>query len=357
MPREDGHDPTGTVAWHRAQTELRGAHDELAAALPGIACQAAYTRLLVAQRRCTALVHRWLAEALHLERVVDPRAVLSLDVDGVLEDEAAGFSSTGVIGAAALRLLQLGRVAVLLNTGRSLAAVRDRVQQFALPGGVGSFGASMWDDIFLHRSSLVSDRGKEQLRAFRSLLRTEPGLVQDPSHEESIRVSQVVDGELLPIAGPEARALLDRHGFTDLTFWVAPKHTDFVDRRADKSTGLVRLREELALNSLPLAAMGDGTCDVATLRTASRAFVPAAALPSYVPTRSQTLVRSRFLGEQALWDGARRLVPDAPLQRRVRATLEGIVFPEWFPPSQRRTPPQAHFRLPSMRRSRLSTPS
>jgi hydroxymethylpyrimidine pyrophosphatase-like HAD family hydrolase len=356
MPPEGGHDPAGSAAWQRAQSELGAAHDELAAALPGIAGQAAYTRLLAAQRRCTALVHRWLAEALHIERVVDPRVVLSLDVDGVLEDESAGFSSTGVIGAAALRLLQLGRVAVLLNTGRSLAAVRDRVQQFALPGGVGSFGAAMWDNIFLYRSSLVSDRGKEQLKAFRSLLRAEPGLVQDPSHEESIRVSQVVDGALMPIAGPEARALLDRHGFTDLTFWVAPRYTDFVDRRVDKCTGLVRLREELSLNRLPLAAMGDSTCDVATLRSASRAFVPAAALPSYVPSRLQTLVRSHFLGEQALWDGARRLVPDASLQRRVRSTLEGIVFPEWFPPSQRRTPLPARFRLPALRRSRLSTP-
>jgi hydroxymethylpyrimidine pyrophosphatase-like HAD family hydrolase len=351
MPRDVDSDASDARAWQRAQAELGAARTELASALPGISRQAVYVRLLVAQRRCTALVHRWLAEALHLERVVDPRLVLSLDVDGVLEDEAAGFSATSLTGAAALRLLQLGRVAVLLNTGRSLAGVRDRVQQFVLPGGVAVFGAALWDNVFLHRSSLLSDRGKHQLSEFRTLIRAEPAFVQDPSHQESVRVSRVVDGTVMPIPGPDARALLDHHGFTDLTFWVGPRHTDFVDRRADKFTGLTQLREELGLDRLPLAAIGDGACDISTLRSASRAFVPAAALPSYAPSRSQTLVRSRYLGEEALWDGASRLVPDPSLRRRVRVVLEGIVFPEWFPSTLRRRLPPTRSRLANLRRS------
>src|SRR5438132_12301970 len=120
----------------------------LATAAPGIARHAPFTRLLAAQRRSTRLAHAWLADALELARVSDPRLVLSLDVDGVLEDESAGFSATSIAGAAALKLLQLGRVAVLLNTARSLEAVQDRVEQLQLLGGVAEFGAATLDAVF-----------------------------------------------------------------------------------------------------------------------------------------------------------------------------------------------------------------
>jgi 3-deoxy-D-manno-octulosonate 8-phosphate phosphatase KdsC-like HAD superfamily phosphatase len=330
-------DALNTSEWEHAQSQLASARDEVAS-VPGFARQSAYTRLLAAERRCTALVHGWLAQAFHLERVVEPHLVLSLDVDGVLEEQGDGFSATGVTGAAALRLLQLGRVAVLLNTGRSLMEVQDRVEQLALIGGVGSFGAAVWDGIYGRAYSLVSERGREQLAGLRGVVRVDPGLVQDLSHAESIRVSQVVDGGLKPIAGTDARALLDRNGFTDLAFWVAPSHIDFVDRRIDKGIGLTRLREALGLEHLALAAMGDSACDIPTFRQAMRAFVPAATLPSYIPGRRQNLIRSRHLGEQALWDAAFRLVPDASPRRRVRSVIEGLVFPEWFPPSLRRGP-------------------
>jgi hydroxymethylpyrimidine pyrophosphatase-like HAD family hydrolase len=328
------------VAWQHAQNELLTARRELASAEPGIAFQAQYNRLLDAQRLCTALVHTWLAEALHLERVVEPRLVFSLDVDGVLEEEAGeGFSATGLTGAMALRLLQLGGVAVILNTGRSQDAVRDRVSQFGLLGGVASFGGAVWDNVFHRGFSLLSDRGDEQLSDLREILRAQPRLVQDSSHTESVRVSRVSDGSVVPLPGAEARALLDRNGFTDLTFWVAPSHTDFVDRRTDKAIGLTRLRDELGLRHLPLAAIGDGSCDISTLHQASRAFVPAATLPSYVPGRRQRLVRSRHLGEEALWDAAGRLIRDASHHRRARSVVDEIVFPQWFPPSLRQGPP------------------
>ena len=71
--------------------------------------------------------------------------VFALDVDGVLEDEQEGFSSTTLAGAAALKLLQLGGVAVLLCTARGLTEVKDRVAQFGLLGGVSGFGSQTWD--------------------------------------------------------------------------------------------------------------------------------------------------------------------------------------------------------------------
>jgi 3-deoxy-D-manno-octulosonate 8-phosphate phosphatase KdsC-like HAD superfamily phosphatase len=357
MPSD--HERIGAMAaeWREAELELADAGEELKSALPGIARQHVYTRLLAGQRRCTALVHQWLADAFHLARIVEPRVVLSLDVDGVLEEESGGFSATDVMGAAALRLLQMGGVAVLLNTGRSLVEVQDRVEQFSLLGGVASFGAAAWDGVYSRTFYLLSDRGSDQLAKLRELLRADAGLIQDLSHTESVRVSRVVDGARMPISGSAARALLDRHGLTELSFWVAPGHDDFVDRRVDKAIGLTRLRQALGLDHLPLAAIGDGACDIPTLRQASRAFVPAATLPSYVPGRRQRLVRSRHLGEGALWDAACHLVPDRSLRRRVTSAVEGLVFPEWFPPSLRRRPPSAGLRLPSWRPRRFFHPN
>ncbi len=329
-------------------TEVDAQRRALAAAAPGIARHAPYRRLLEAQRHCTELVHGWLADALGLERVVEPRLVLSLDVDGVLEDESAGFSATSLTGAAALKLLQLGRICVLLNTARSLEAVQDRVDQLRLLGGVAEFGAATWDGVFGRERSLVSKRGADQLSLLRTALLAEHDAIQDASHQRGLRASRLVDGHVAPIPGPDARQLIDRHGLHDLTFWVAPRYTDFVDRSVDKSTGLSRLISDLRLTDLPVAAMGDASCDVPMLRQARFAFLPAATLPSYQPPRRQHLYRSRHLGDQALWDAACHLVPSVALQRRVLTITHSLNIPEWIPASLRQPPANGRGFLPRL---------
>src|SRR5436853_5263063 len=102
--------------WVEAQAELAASQLAVAAAPAGIARQAPFDRALASERRCTEIIHDWLAHSFEMDRVDQPRMLLSLDVDGVLEDWSDGFTSTGVTGAAALRLLQLGQVAVFLNT-------------------------------------------------------------------------------------------------------------------------------------------------------------------------------------------------------------------------------------------------
>jgi hypothetical protein len=328
-----------TVVWSSARAELAEAEQDLLAAPAGIVRQAPYDRFLAAQRSCTELTHGWLARALELESVVEPRLVLSLDVDGILEDERdGGFTSTGVTGAAALRLLQLGGVSVLLNTARSLEEVRTRSGQFHLLGGVSAFGAALWDGVFGRERSLLSDRGAEQLNRLRGFIRADPSVVIDGTYPESLRVAAIHDGRLHGLAGSRALRLLDQHGLASLSYWVAPRHTDFVDRTPDKGDGIMRLREELRLTSLPMAAIGDATCDLPMLRAASFAFLPAATLPSYVPPRRQHLVRSRHLGEQALWDAACHLVGDRALERRVLDGVARLTFPTWFPQALRQAP-------------------
>jgi hydroxymethylpyrimidine pyrophosphatase-like HAD family hydrolase len=324
--------------WRRSQDDLARARQELARAPAGVVRQTVYDRLLQAQRRGTAVVHTWLAQALPIERVVEPHSLLSLDIDGVLEEEIDDVPATGLPGAAALRLMQLGGVAVVLNSGRSFLAVKDRVEQFCLLGGIASFGAAVWDDVYRRKYSLLSDRGQEQLARLRQQLRTEPEFVLDPSHVDSVRVSRVADGRTRTIAAPEARAILDQNGLTDLSYWVAPTHTDFIERRSDKATGLAQLRQALGLAGMDLAAIGDSACDISTLRQATSAFLPAATLPSLTPRGRQRLVRSRYLGQDALWDAAYRLVPSGRLRRQVREEVERITFPDWFPGGLRRRP-------------------
>ncbi len=326
--------------WQVATESMAAAIRAVVQAPPGIARQSAYDRLLESERHCTDVVHSWLANAVHLERVSDPCMILSLDVDGVLENEVAGFSCTSLAGIAALRLLQLGRVAVLLNTGRSVQAVRDRSTQFRLFGGVAEFGAVIWDGVFgREESALPDERGLGQLARLRSVLWADNEIVLDPTHRHSVRVSQLSESGPEALPGSRSRHLLDRHELSELSFWVAPRHTDFVPRRGDKATGLARLREELGLASLPLAAMGDAACDVPMLKAARSAFLPAGTLPSYLPPPRQKLMRSRWLADGALWDAACHLVPSPSLQQQVLETIAELVFPTWFPLSLRRRPP------------------
>ena len=327
----------GASVWFAAKTELKAAQAELADAPVGIARQPAFDRFLQAQRRCTDLIHRWLAESMELDYATHPSMVLSLDVDGVLESEEE-FSSTTLLGASALRLLQLGGVSALLNTARSLVEVRERADQLRLPGGIAEMGAVTWDGTQQREHSLLNERASAALTRLRSVLRGDSSVVVDSRRTQSVRASRIVDGRPVSILGRDARQLLDENRLTDLTFWVAPTHTDFVARSVDKGSGFIQLQRELGLTSLPIAAMGDAMCDLPILRTAKSAFLPAATLPSYVAGRHQRLARSRFIGDRALWDAACRLVPVPSLQRLVIEQAGALRFPEWVPVASRRPP-------------------
>lgn len=316
--------------WGEAERELGVARDELSRATAA-GRQDACDRLLVAQRACTGLVHDFFAEGFDLESVKEPRTVLSLDVDGVLETDAAGFTSTGVAGAAALKLLQLGRVAVLLNTARCVDEVRDRVERFHLLGGVATFGAATWDAVFGQARGYLSERGTLQLKLLRSNLRADKDVVLHRQHEHCVRASRIVDGAFAAIPLPAARRLLHDSSLDHLTFSVARRYTDFVDRTVDKGAGITHLREDLALSQLPLAAIGDSTCDVPMLRLAGSVLLPANAVPSYTPGPRQRFVRLRRTGGEGLWSAALRLVPDVQLRRRVLSTAGALTLPAWLP--------------------------
>src|SRR5438874_2012487 len=216
-----------------------------------------------------------------------------------------------------------------VKTAHSRNAVEQRARQFHLFGGVSAFGGDTLDAVFDREERLLSHQAEAQLSRLRSALRADPTVVLDSAHDCSVRASRIVDGKPRPITGADARRLLDQLQIYELTFWVAPNYTDFVDRSIDKGMGIDRLRKTLGLSSLPLAAIGDGACDIPMLKMAQFAFVPAATLPAYAPSKRQHLYRSRFLGAQALWEAACHLVPDPAIQRRVLAITDGLTVPNW----------------------------
>jgi 3-deoxy-D-manno-octulosonate 8-phosphate phosphatase KdsC-like HAD superfamily phosphatase len=275
---------------------------------------------------------------MELEPVEEPRLILSLDVDGVLEDASLGFSSTGLAGAAALRLLQLGGVGIVLNTARSVQDVRERVADLALLGGVAGFGAVTWDGVFQREQDLQGEPGRTQLARLRDVLRADESVVLDFGHRHCVRASRVADGNLAPLFGAACRRLLDELALPDVTYWVASRYADFAERRADKAAGLAGLQQTLGLQELPLAAIGDSACDIPVLRAAHLACVPLDTLEAYAPPRQQRFLRSRRPGADALWEMACRLVPAASLQRRVLNQAAAAVLPDWLPESLRRPP-------------------
>lgn len=317
--------------WYSVNQDLRAASSDLASATDQTGLQATWTRVLRTADECTELVNSWVASALELEPVREPRILLSLDVDGVLEEDVGGCSATGLTGAAALKLLQLGRVAVVLNSARSLRSVETRARTFQVLGGIGGFGGGIWDAVYGRTESIVSPAGIDQLNQLRWGLAEDAATVLDYDHELCIRASRIIAGVPAPVEAQKARQLLDDRRLSRLTFWIASRHTDFVDRHIDKWKGLTQFQEQLGMTELPVAAIGDSACDLPMLRKARFAFLPAGTLPSYFSSPGQKFMRSRYLGQQALWDAAKELVPDSGLQTRVSEMATGVQPPEWLP--------------------------
>jgi hypothetical protein len=202
-------------------------------------------------------------------------------------------------------------------------------------GGVAGFGSGTWDAVFGRENNLVSPGGIAQLNDLRRALGGDGAAVFDFDHELCVRASRIVDGSVQPFTSAAAHKLLESRDLSRLTFWVAPRYTDFVARGVDKWKGLLHIREQMGLTDLPVAAMGDSACDLPMLRKARFAFLPAASLPSYSAPRGQRLVRSRYPGQRAVWDAARQLVPDPVLHARVGAMVMALQTPEWLPPELR----------------------
>jgi hypothetical protein len=196
----------------------------------------------------------------------------AIDVDGVAETRWLGAPAMGPDGALALRALAGHGFRAVLVTGRALPEVRERCAAYRLAGGVGAYGAALYD----HRSGdehalLTADDGA-RLEAARAALARRPGVVVDPLYLHSVRAyRERPDGERGPVSEEDAAAALAVSG-GDLHALPGDRQTDFVTR-LDKGDGLRALAERL--NAPVALAVGDSAADLPMLGLAERACTPA----------------------------------------------------------------------------------
>src|SRR5262249_58683595 len=123
--------------------------------------------------------------------------LVAIDMDGVLEDGALGFTATSPAGVRALRTLKRHGYEPILASGRSLEEIIERARAFGLRAGIAEYGAVVW--IYGVVFGLTSAEERAQLAALRALLASEAGGLLGDAPTPS--VPAVRDDGVLPRAG------------------------------------------------------------------------------------------------------------------------------------------------------------
>lgn len=210
-------------------------------------------------------------------------AMCAIDVDGVLETDAGGYSSTTPAGARALGALTDHGFTPVLATGRSLDDVRWRCSAYGLRGAVAEYGCVVWVEGESAAEDLVAPGLGDAIAQLRGRL-AEAGIEVDQGFRWVTRASVWTpeEGRRAPDPGVVANALqgLEQH-FRLVPGW---SQIDLVPGGADKNLGLRVLVEKLGCQvglAPPLElAMGDSASDLPMLRLARLAVAPANGRPS-----------------------------------------------------------------------------
>jgi haloacid dehalogenase-like hydrolase len=202
----------------------------------------------------------------------------ALDVDGVLENDAFGFSITSPAGMMALRALRAHGYRVLLATGRSLTDVKDRCEAYRLAGGVAEYGAVVYDARADRSRGLVAEADGELADRLRAL----PEVSVDSDYQWCVRAFRSAGGERIGLrlgaggvgeAGDGGVGVLDRYS---VVRGIA--QTDFLPRGVDKARGvreLIRWMGGMGSGEGELAlAVGDSAADVGMLTAARLGLAP-----------------------------------------------------------------------------------
>jgi hypothetical protein len=298
-------------------------------ARPGIARQAAFTKMVLARDLLVETIHSWLAAAVGAAPVERPERVVVLG-DRILFDEGSDVPAVHLAAAIALRVLQLAGIGVVLVSGGSIQTVQRLVARFGLLAGIAEYG------VLTSFTSLRSEserRAGEQLSRLRTELRLDPEVVLAPSRLHSVRACRIVEDRTVPIGGPEGRGLLERLRLTDVRLRVTPLHTDFFARDAIQSARLSTLLGTIVPPGLPLVAVAGSGSDEWTLQAAPLVFVPVGVLPGYRPQRGQRVTRAGRLSGEVLWAALWHLLPSTGLRLQAAEMLACIPCPDWIPES------------------------
>jgi hypothetical protein len=197
----------------------------------------------------------------------------AIDIDGVLEASALGFTGTSPAGALALRSLLAHGFRPVIATGRSLDEVRERCRSYRLPGGVAEYGAAVYVADGDTARGLLTDAQRTALGALRARLAALPGVRVDDVYGFAVRASRL-DGRGRR-RGLSEETLAGLGGDSAIRAIRGIAQTDFMVAGVDKATGLRALAADMGADPDGLAfAAGDTVSDLEMLRTARLGFAP-----------------------------------------------------------------------------------
>jgi hydroxymethylpyrimidine pyrophosphatase-like HAD family hydrolase len=237
--------------------------------------------LLATERALAATAERYIAD-IYLGDLAPPETgpLCALDVDWVLETRWLDFPILTPSGAIALRALIRHGCRPVLATGRALGELRTRTRIYRLAGGVGEYGAVLYDQVAKRVTSQLSSEQEAALTGLRAVLRDTSGVHVDHAYRYGVRAIRLVDGRRRRLDDGTIAAALATAGVEDsVQVHYGHLQTDFAPVSVDKGTGLRALARELggaADEDRPFAfAIGDDVPDIPMLQLAAQRFAPA----------------------------------------------------------------------------------
>ncbi len=221
-----------------------------------------------------------------LEDVAPPAdgPLCAVDLDGVLETGWLSSVATSPAGALALRALARHGYRPVIATGRSLEEVRERCQAYRLAGGMGEYGAVIYNRLTDETRVLLSADEQADLEALRSVLRQMKGVYVSLAYRYAVRAYRLKDGATRGLTAEMIEeALRQVPGRARIRPIPGLGQTDFMVTTVDKRTGLAALAQllggaaEAERTGEPLLAFaaGDSASDLAMFKLARHAFAPA----------------------------------------------------------------------------------
>lgn len=246
--------------------------------------QRAVEALEAAQRTISRIQERYIGERFMRNITLAPAGPLcAIDLDGVLETNWHSSVATTPAGALALRALAQHGYRPVIATGRSLDEVRERCQAYRLAGGMGEYGAVIYNHQTGETRLLLSSQEQADLDALRSALRRMQGVYVSSAYRSAVRAYQVKGGKLCGLTAEMIEEALQQvAGRERLRPIIGLGQTDFMVSTVDKGTGLTALAEFLggpsgkgADEPILAFAAGDTTSDLPMFKLAKHSFAPA----------------------------------------------------------------------------------
>jgi hydroxymethylpyrimidine pyrophosphatase-like HAD family hydrolase len=200
--------------------------------------------------------------------------VVSLDVDGVLDKQVIGFPSATWAGMQAVSLLHAHDFAVVLNTARSIAEVKQYCKHYGFLGGVAEYGAFAWDAISDQERILVSGESLRELQVLAEELRRIPGIFLNEDYQFSVRAYTFEGGVTKPVPKLVIQNLISQLRLERLNFHQTYTDTAVLAKETDKGKGLLALSDLAGQSDLQLLAIGDSEADLPMFAVAKSSFAP-----------------------------------------------------------------------------------